>query len=125
MPNVSFDRQVDQFRKQIDALIPIQSGENIRFTGVADVVYQGQLSSLEELSVAGEELHAQNEELLAAREELEKERNRYVDLFQSALDGYLVMSLDRTILEANQAACLLLRAPVGADLRRIDGRFRG
>ncbi|HEY3345721.1 MAG TPA: hypothetical protein VGJ97_12375 [Anaerolineaceae bacterium] len=125
MPNVSFDRQVDQFRKQIDALISIQSGENIRFTGVADVVYQGQLSSLEELSVAGEELYAQNEELLAAREELEKERNRYVDLFQSALDGYLVMSLDGTILEANQVACLLLRAPVGADLRRIDVRFRG
>ncbi len=60
--------------------------------------------SVEELRVAEEEMRVQNEELGRGRLRLEAERQRYQDLFDFAPDGYLVTSLDGTILEANRAA---------------------
>ena len=60
--------------------------------------------SVEELRVAEEEMRVQNEELGRGRLRLEAERQRYQDLFDFAPDGYLVTSLDGTILESNRAA---------------------
>ncbi len=64
--------------------------------------------SVEELRVAEEEMRVQNEELGRGRLRLEAERQRYQDLFDFAPDGYLVTSLDGTILEANRAASRML-----------------
>jgi len=64
--------------------------------------------AFEELQVADEELHQQNEELLAGRNALEKERQRYIDLFEAAPDAYLVTDPAGTISEANLAAGRLL-----------------
>ncbi len=64
--------------------------------------------SVEELRVAEEEMRVQNEELGRGRLRLEAERQRYQDLFDFAPDGYLVTTLDGTILEANRAASQML-----------------
>ncbi|HAA29517.1 MAG TPA: hypothetical protein DCE56_19755 [Cyanobacteria bacterium UBA8553] len=64
--------------------------------------------SLEELQVLVEELHVQNEELTNSRTALEAERQRYKELFDLVPDGYLVTTLEGTILEANQTAAQLL-----------------
>lgn len=60
--------------------------------------------SLEELQVMVEELHQQNQELLESHMAVDAERQRYQELFELALDGYLVTTEDGTILEANQTA---------------------
>jgi PAS domain S-box-containing protein len=60
--------------------------------------------AFEELQVADEELRQQNEELQAAREGLELQRQRYMDLFDAAPDGYLVTDPIGAISEANFAA---------------------
>jgi PAS domain S-box-containing protein len=65
--------------------------------------------TLEELQVAQEELHVQNDELVAAREGLELERRRYLDLFQSAPDAYLVTDAEGTVLQANRRALELFQ----------------
>ena len=62
---------------------------------------------LEELHVAGEEIRQQNEELLATRKDLEAERQRYVDLFEFAPDGYFALTPQGIIQEANRAATAL------------------
>jgi PAS domain S-box-containing protein len=64
--------------------------------------------TLEELQIANEELCKQNEELSLAHQAVEAERQRYLDLFEFAPDGYLVTDTDGVILEANRAAGTLL-----------------
>jgi PAS domain S-box-containing protein len=64
--------------------------------------------ALEELYVAEEELRQQNEELLQTRQAAEIERQRYLDLFESTPDCYLVTDAQGIIQEANQAAARLL-----------------
>lgn len=64
--------------------------------------------TLEELQIANEELCKQNEELSLAHQAVEAERQRYLDLFEFAPDGYLVTDKDGAILEANRAAGTLL-----------------
>lgn len=64
--------------------------------------------ALEEMFVAAEELKSQNEEILASREALEAERQRYLELFESAPVAYLVTDTRGVILEANRAAASLL-----------------
>ncbi|MBR8835286.1 MAG: PAS domain S-box protein [Stigonema ocellatum SAG 48.90 = DSM 106950] len=66
-------------------------------------------TSLEELHVAEEELLAQNEELALAYGLLEKERQRYLELFDFAPDGYLVTDTNGKIIQANHAATNLLK----------------
>ena len=65
-------------------------------------------TTIEELRVVEEEMRAQNEELILTRRQVEAQRHRYQDLFEFAPDGYLVTTLDGTILDANQAASRLL-----------------
>ena len=69
-------------------------------------------TALEEVAVADEELRVQNDELLATREALEAERQRYLELFESAPDGYLVTDPSGTIVKANRAAAALLNTSV-------------
>jgi PAS domain S-box-containing protein len=65
--------------------------------------------TVEELQVAEEELYAQVEELATSRQAIEAERQRYLDLFEFAPDGYLVTSPEGVIQEANRAAAALLQ----------------
>jgi PAS domain S-box-containing protein len=64
--------------------------------------------ALEELQVTSEELHQQSEELAVARKHAEVERQRYLELFDFAPEGYVVTDADGTILDANRAAAALL-----------------
>lgn len=68
-------------------------------------------NTLEELHVAEEEILAQNEELALARSQIEIERQRYLDLFEFAPDGYIVTDVTGKIREANCAAAKLLDMP--------------
>ncbi|HSD58935.1 MAG TPA: response regulator [Methanotrichaceae archaeon] len=65
-------------------------------------------TSLEELSTAEEEIYQQNEELAKSHKNLEAERQRYMELFDRAPDGYLVTDPEGNIQEANYAAAAML-----------------
>lgn len=74
-------------------------------------------SALEELNVAQEELCQQDESLQSAYLTIESERQRYLELFNFAPDGYLVTDLNGTITEANVASTELLQSsPIGSNL---------
>jgi PAS domain S-box-containing protein len=61
-----------------------------------------------ELSIHQIELEMQQEELLESRYELEKSLKRYVDLYDFAPVGYLMLTRDSTIMDANLAAATIL-----------------
>ena len=75
-------------------------------------------SQLADLEVAWEELEQQNDDLMATREALERQRHRYLRLFDEAPFGYLVTDLHGVIEEANQAAA----AMIGADQGLLQGK---
>ncbi|MBR8835732.1 MAG: PAS domain S-box protein [Stigonema ocellatum SAG 48.90 = DSM 106950] len=65
-------------------------------------------SASEIVHLATEKLYQQNQELLETRNLVEAERQRYLDLFEFAPDGYLLTDVHGIIQEANQAAARLL-----------------
>src|SRR5262249_61729823 len=66
-------------------------------------------TSLEELSVVGEQVRAQNEELIATRGEVENQRRNYQSLFDQAPDAYFVTDVGGVIQQANGKAGALLK----------------
>ncbi len=107
-PNHDFgqvNRQIEEVRAQtynyLKGWIDAQSAEVMQ-------VNEELQQTLEELQVVEEDLRQQNEELTSTREALELERQRYQDLFEFALDGYLVTDIYGVIQEANNAAATLL-----------------
>jgi two-component system, cell cycle sensor histidine kinase and response regulator CckA len=106
MPDGSTTVRLSSARHQLERLQreAAESAQPERFAAeLAEL--QAQLSGLE---VVYEELEQQNDELLATREALEKQRHRYIDLFERAPFGYLVTDSLGVIEEINQAAALLL-----------------
>ncbi|HHU75427.1 MAG TPA: PAS domain S-box protein [Firmicutes bacterium] len=67
-------------------------------------------NSLREVKFLLDELRYRNIELAASNAALEGERQRYLELFEFAPDGYLVTDRDGRIMEANNAAKELLKA---------------
>jgi PAS domain S-box-containing protein len=65
--------------------------------------------TLEEMRVAEEELRQQNEELAAAHLKIDLERRRYEELFEFALNAYLVTDHAGIVIQANQSAARLFR----------------
>ncbi len=63
---------------------------------------------LEELQVAIEELYQQQEQLQAANQAAQAERQRYLELFEYAPDGYLITNCWGIIQEANLTANKML-----------------
>jgi PAS domain-containing protein len=78
---------------------------------------------LHELRVHQVELEIQNEELRRAQEELEASRSRYFDLYDLAPVGYLTLSEQGLILEANLTLVTLLGVTRGALAKQPLARF--
>jgi PAS domain S-box-containing protein len=67
------------------------------------------------------ELEMQNDELRRAQEEIEESRRKYADLYDFAPAGYLTLSRNGRILEANQTGARLL----GTNKRELLGMLFG
>ncbi len=78
---------------------------------------------LHELQVYQVELEMQNEELRWAQQELEASRARYMELYDLAPVGYLTVSEQGLILEANLTAAKLLGVTRDALVKRPLSRF--
>lgn len=71
-------------------------------------LYETDLKILvEELSIYQIELEHQNQELINAQEIINQSKNRYLDLFDNAPVGYLIVDVNGIIKDINQTACLL------------------
>lgn len=69
---------------------------------------------IHELQVHQIELELQNEELIRTQDELRLQKNKYFDLFDIAPVGYLSLSEDLVILDANRASASILGLSVQA-----------
>ncbi|MCX6080194.1 MAG: PAS domain S-box protein [Chloroflexi bacterium] len=69
------------------------------------------LETLHELQLHQLELEMQNDELRRTQEELDTMRARYFDLYDMAPVGYVTLSEQGLIIDANQAAANLLSVP--------------
>ncbi len=69
------------------------------------------LSLRHEIHVFQDELIAQNDKLQRAHDTLEETRDRFIELYDSAPNGYLTLDTTGTILQANLAAASLLGRP--------------
>lgn len=78
---------------------------------------------LHELQVHQIELEMQNEELRRAHVALDTERARYFDLYDLAPVGYLTVSEQGLVLQANFTACSLLGVARGALLQHPFSRY--
>ncbi len=78
---------------------------------------------LHELQVHQHELEIQNEELRRIQQQLEASRSQYFDLYHMAPVGYLVLSEDGLIQEANLTAANLLGVTRGVLAKQALTRF--
>lgn len=78
---------------------------------------ESSLQLVRELSLHQTELELQREELVRSRNELSRALARYVDLYDFAPAGYLMLSNDGSILTSNLAAARL----VGMERSRLSG----
>ena len=87
----------------------------------ADMEKMSQEELIHELRVHQIELEMQNDELKSDQAMIEESRDKYAQLYDFAPTGYLTLSRDVVILEANVATAMLL----GVDHQKlIDQRFR-
>ncbi|MBW4491451.1 MAG: PAS domain S-box protein [Trichocoleus desertorum ATA4-8-CV12] len=100
-------QQLDRIHQQTKKLFETAKNYSGKYPELLSESLEELQVTLEELHVAEEELRQQNEELYRTQIAVELERQRYVELFESAPDGYLVTDAQGVIQEANQAAMKL------------------
>jgi PAS domain S-box-containing protein len=81
------------------------------------------LAAIQELSIAEEELRAQHETIVETQGELDVQRRRYLTLFESAPDPYIVTDEYGIIEEANDALARLLGVTTAHIIRRSLDSF--
>jgi len=74
---------------------------------------------VEELNIHQIELEIQNQELLRIQRELEAARDKYADLYDFAPVGYITVSAEGMILEAN----LTITAMLGVERSLLTGKY--
>ena len=105
-------QQVEAARKRWEMLFEQANALAAKTPLVAECLEELSIST-QELEVAAEQLRQQNEELAFSQVEIEKERQRYLELFEFAPDGYLVTDGRGNIREVNRAAADRFTAAVG------------
>jgi PAS domain S-box-containing protein len=95
-------------QQRLDGLRQTVSGADVDSQHLLPSALEELSSALEELHASADELEARNEELAHAHDAVERERRRYLELFEFAPDAYLVTDTLGTIGEANAAAATLL-----------------
>ncbi len=107
----------DKLRKlaEEEAGLPVTRPVDERHGDLEELLY--------ELRIHQAELEIQNEELLRAQAELESARAKYLDLFESAPIGYLVLDSSGMIVDVNLAGRAMLgldkQAGLGAKFVRL------
>ena len=99
-------RKAESLRRELQAMSP-------------DVMRR----TIHELRVHQIELEMQNEELRQVQDKLEVARARYFDLYDLAPVGYLVLSMEGLILEANFTSADLLGETQATLIRQPITRF--
>ncbi len=101
----TFEKDISALRRRLEA---IATDTRLSDKARLDILIHDLGVSLEELEVTHEELLAANEEMEESRRQVESERQRYLDLFEGAPDGYVVTDANGMIVEANTAAASML-----------------
>jgi PAS domain S-box-containing protein len=105
-------QKLDALRKRAETILGSESDD---FSGSSGDELR---SALHELHTHQIELELQNEELRQVQEELVESRDHYIDLYDFAPVGYLTLSDNNLIVEAN----LTLADPLGVERKSLLGR---
>lgn len=90
---------------------PLRTAAEAQLGSAPAVPQRSAEALLHELQVHQIELEMQNEALRQARIDMEDSRDRYVNLFDFAPVGYVTLSRDAMVTEANLVAATLMRVP--------------
>jgi PAS domain S-box-containing protein len=102
-----FTQQVQSLHRRMRSLY--QSVDSLADrTALLQAAFEELQTALEILETADRELRRKGEALQQAIDQAEIERRRYVEVFASIPEGYLVTSIEGTIRQANPAAGALL-----------------
>jgi PAS domain S-box-containing protein len=112
------EQNFDRVTERVDELRRRAAAGPAELRGVVDEAIAELLHAVEKLSASDEELRQQGGRLAGAVKAIETERQRYLDLFTFAPDGYLVTDAYGLIQEANEAVVSLLGRPA----TRLVGR---
>lgn len=103
------DQLLSVLRRQAEQLVSDSSinsnGLHLSDREIRELLHQVQVQQIE--------LDMQNDELKIANEELEKQRVKFVDLFDLAPVGYFIIDNLGIVEEVNSSGCNLLDAPKG------------
>ena len=104
------DKKVEKGSKKRSAELRRQAEEKIKssITQIKDISCADKQKLIHELETYQIELEIQNEELRLIHEQLKKSREKYVDLYDFAPVGYVILNEKGIIIEANLTAASML-----------------
>ncbi len=110
-------REIDELRKKAEARLKEE------LLDIPSMSSDEAVKLFQELRTHQIELEMQNEELRRAQLELEEARDKYSDLYDFAPVGYLTISKEGLVVEANLTACTLLGVERNILLKKPFPRF--